>query len=164
MKMLVVGGGRGLGKEIVDFFNADSIRYSDNIIPQDIAEQSKNYDVVINCVPRHPDQYEIMHYVTKENITAYHITIGGFFKEPEDIRENKRPIYNRHQEIIWSNLPVKHTLLNPAWLWNSPDDAKCEKISKKDILNTIEFLIKFKDNDSVISRLDIKGKRIENVN
>lgn len=54
MKMLVTGGNRGLGRSLVDHFNATSISRSsgfditkDNDIQQ-IAEMSLNYDVFVN--------------------------------------------------------------------------------------------------------------------
>jgi NAD(P)-dependent dehydrogenase (short-subunit alcohol dehydrogenase family) len=52
MKMLVTGGNRGLGKSLVEAFNADSISRSDNFdITKNvkaIAEKSIGYDIFVN--------------------------------------------------------------------------------------------------------------------
>lgn len=165
MKILVIGGTSGLGKVIVEKYNADHISSSTGYpIPDKVAEAveySLGYDIVINCIPDTNQNAVLFPMYTahsEKGLPTYFITLGSMswrFNPPGD---NKRDLFDWNEKILTQPTTVKHTLLNPAWLWNSKDEGLVEKISEKEIMDTIDFLINCcYNNKSVISLLEIKG-------
>lgn len=166
MKILVVGGSRGLGQAIVEHFGADQISASTGFpIPEAIneaIEHSLNYDVIINCLPDSNQNKLLMpmYNTHHENgLKTYFITVGSMSWRFNQIGHSKRDLFDWNEKMLIRPSTVKHTLLNPAYLWNSKDEGPVEQISKQEMLETIDFLVKQGyNNNSVISLIEIKGQ------
>ena len=165
MKILVVGGSSGLGKSIVEKYNADNISTSVGFpIPEKLNEavaMSMNYDVVVNCLPD-SNQNKLLTAMYRshsaEDLPTYFITIGSMSWRLHQSGHSKRDLFDWNERILISPTKVRHTLLNPAYLWNSKDEGPVEKINEKEMLDTIDFLIQRSyTSASVISLLEIKG-------
>lgn len=163
MKILVIGGTRGLGASIVRHFNADQISASTGFpIPEalnEAIEHSLNYDVVINCLPDSSQNKLLTAMFNTHHdrqLKTYFITIGSMSWR---YRQNsKRDLFDWNEKLLIRPTKLKHTLINPSYLWNSKDDGPDEKISEKEMLETIDFLVKRGyTSNSVISLLEIKG-------
>jgi len=165
MKILVIGGTSGLGAAIVKHFSADHISTSTGYpIPEAIneaVEHSLNYDVVINCLPdSNQNKLLTAMYNTHhdQNLKTYFITIGSMSWRFNQTGHSKRDLFDWNERNLIRRTTLKHTLVNPAYLWNSKDDGPVEKISEEEMVETIDFLVKQGYNrDSVISLLEIKG-------
>jgi len=165
MKILVIGGTSGLGQAIVGKYKADQISSRTGFpIPDKITEaiaHSLNYDIVINCLPD-SNQNKLLWpmYAAHDELglKTYFITVGSMswrFNEP---MHSKRALFDWNESILLKPSTTRHTLLNPAHLWNSNKDSPVEHITPKEILDTIDFLIKHSyTSASVISLLEIKG-------
>jgi hypothetical protein len=165
MKILVVGGTSGLGQAIVGKYKADNISSRTGYpIPEKIKEaiaHSLDYDVVINCLPDSNQNKLLWPMYDAHNelgLKTYFITVGSMswrFNEP---LHSKRALFDWNESILLKPSTTRHTLLNPAHLWNSSKDSPVEHITPKEILDTIDFLIKHSyTSASVISLIEIKG-------
>ena len=165
MKILVLGGTSGLGAAIVSHFNADHVsRTTGHAIPDavnQVVEKSLNYDIIVNCIPD-SNQNKILFSMFEahhnQGLKTYFITVGSMSWRFKESGHSKRDLFDWNESILLKPTSVKHTLLNPAYLWNSNDQAPIEKISEQEMIETIDFLIKQGYNrHSVISLLEIKG-------
>ena len=165
MKILVIGGTSGLGQAIVGKYNADHISASTGFpIPEkinDAVTHSLNYDVVINCLPDSNQNKLLWPMYAEHNelgLRTYFITVGSMSWRFNDAVHSKRALFDWNESILLKPSTTRHTLLNPAHLWNSNKDSPVEHITPKEILDTIDFLIKHSYNStSVISLIEIKG-------
>lgn len=165
MKILIIGGTSGLGAALAKHFNADHISRSTGYpIPDAISEAvdySLNYDVVINCLPdSNQNKLLTAMYNTHhdQDLTTYFITIGSMSWRFNQTGHSKRDLFDWNEKILIRPTKLKHTLVNPAYLWNSKDEGLVEKISEEEIVETIDFLVKQGYNSkSVISLLEIRG-------
>jgi len=156
--MLVLGGTSGAGKVIAKEFDADSIGTKHGMTSDDILSKSLDYDITINCIST-DFQYEVMEKLVYNNPQTYHITMGGLRGRYRDENNLKRRVYNLSEKIVFDNVPTRHTLINPAWLFTSKEEAGLKLISQSDLISIIKFLIGTADLESVISQIDIKGGR-----
>ncbi len=165
MKILVIGGTSGLGAALVRHFSADHISASTGYpFPDAInkaVDHSLDYDVVINCLPDSNQNklltamYDSHH---KQGLTTYFITIGSMSWRFNQPGHSKRDLFDWNESILIQPTKLKHTLVNPAYLWKRKDDGPLDKISEEEIIETIDFLVKQGYNSkSVISLLEIKG-------
>lgn len=165
MKILVIGGTSGLGKAIVDKYNADHISSSTGYpIPETLneaIEHSLNYEVVINCLPDSNQNKLLIPMFNAhhdQNLKTYFITIGSMSWRFNSTGHSKRDLFDWNERMLIKRTTLRHTLLNPAYLWNSKDEGPVEKINEKEMLETIDFLIQHSyTSESVISLLEIKG-------
>lgn len=166
MKILVIGGTSGLGQAIVEKYNADHISTSTGFpIPDKISEavtHSLNYDVIINCLPD-SNQNKVLWPMyaahNEQGLKTYFITVGSMSWRLHDSVHSKRALFDWCESIILKPSTTRHTLLNPAHLWNSNKDAPVEHITPKEMLDTIDFLLTHSyNNSSVISLIEIKGQ------
>ena len=162
MKILVIGGTSGLGKEIVDNFNADYVSRKDNLSLAETVIKAKQYDIVINCISD-GSQFDVMKSLIDHNKENYNITIGGL-KGRLRPGHTKHKIYELNESIVFGKNVINHTLINPAWLWNTKDEnPTLEPIGPEDMITTIKFLIEYyREFNSIITQIDIKGGK--NVN
>lgn len=162
MKILVVGGTSGAGKEIADYLDADRIGRKDNLSLAEIIIKAKSYDVVINCISDNY-QFDVMKGLVDHNKENYNITFGGL-KGRLRPGHTKHKIHELSESIVFNKNYQKHTLVNPAWLWTTCDEnPNLEPIQPKDMLTTIKFLLDYyQEFNSVITQIDIKGGK--NVN
>lgn len=165
MKILVIGGTRGLGQAIVEKYNADHISTSTGFhIPDKISEavaHSLNYDVIINCLPD-SNQNKLLWPMyaahNEQELKTYFITVGSMSWRLHDSVHSKRALFDWNESILLEPSTTRHTLLNPAHLWSSNKDAPVEHITPKEILDTVDFLLTHSYNSkSVISLIEIKG-------
>jgi hypothetical protein len=75
---------------------------------------------------------------------------------------SKRELFDWAEGLILRNTRLKHTLLNPAYLWNSKNQGQLAEISEQEMIKIIDFLVHFGYN-STVSLLEIKGP-YKNVN
>ena len=108
MKVLVIGGSRGIGKEIVDYFNGDSISRTeadpgfDIRIDEDratIVHHTLNYDLVVNHafsgdMGQTLMLNEIYESWTKENKSSYLINSGSDASKIYRMKSGKNPMYS----------------------------------------------------------------------
>lgn len=165
MKILVIGGTRGLGQVFVEHYKADHISASTGFtIPDKINEavaHSLNYDVVINCLPD-SNQNKLLWPMHAEHnrleLHTYFITVGSMSWRLHDSIHSKRALFDWCESMLLTPTTTRHTLLNPAHLWNSSKYAPVEHITAKEMIDTVDFLIKHSyTSASVISLLEIKG-------
>jgi hypothetical protein len=170
MKILVIGGTSGLGLAITEKYNADQVsRSTGYTIPDkinEVVELSLGYDIIINCLPD-SNQNSVLHSTVtahaSNNLNTYFITIGSTSWRINDIGHSKRDLFEWNQKFFFEKTSVRHTMLNPAYLWHNTENGIFEPIPKDDILNVIDFLIKQSyTSKSVIPLIDIKG--LYNVN
>jgi Cdc6-like AAA superfamily ATPase len=164
MKILVVGGTSGIGKDIADWFYADAIgRSSGHTLPEQsdaVVEKSLNYNCVINCISDSTqlaiasDMYEAH---DRLGLNTYFITIGSMTWRIEQPHEGKRKLFDWAESLITRKTKLKHTLLNPAWMYNTREQGLFENISKEEMLSTLEYLLKASKNNSKIHILEIQG-------
>ena len=165
MKILVIGGSSGLGKAVVEKYNAEQVSRSNGYpIPEKISEVlelSLNFDVIINCIPDSNQNkllmpmYNLHH---DQGLKTYFITVGSMSWRFNQSGHSKRDLFDWNEKILIRPTTLKHTLLNPAYLWNSKDEGPVEKISEQEILETIDFLINYGyTKNSVIPLIEIKG-------
>lgn len=165
MKILVIGGSIGLGKAIVEKYNADQVSRSNGYpIPdktQEVLDLSVNYDVIVNCIPDSNQNlileklFQLHH---DKGLKTYFLTVGSMSHRLHSPGHSKKDLHDWNEKILTLKTSVKHTLLHPAYLWNSFDEGIAEPISKDEILNTIDFLItQGYNNKSNIAILEIKG-------
>jgi len=170
MKLLVIGGTSGLGLAISEKFGGLAISSrTGHGIPENIDKViglSLNYDVVINCLPD-INQNRLLFPMYEQhdqlNLSTYFITVGSMSWRFHTAEHSKRALFDWAENLILKDTKLKHTLINPAYLWNSKNQGDIEPISSKEILETIDFLIQNRYNNSVISLLEIKGQ-YKNVN
>lgn len=165
MKILVVGGTSGLGKVLTDHLGADAIgRSTGHAVPdktQEIINLSLDYDCVVNCIPDSNqnhllfDMYEQHDRLEK---STYFITVGSMSwrMHSSDSSHSKRVLFDWNETQILRKTKLRHTLLNPAWLWNSPDHCDINKIQQEEMLKTIDFLLSM-PYTTTIHMLEIKG-------
>lgn len=166
MKVLIVGGSSGLGLELVNYYNADSVsRTTGHSVPENIDKiinVSLAYDCVINCIPDSNQNKLLWPMYAEHNrlgLTTYFITVGSMSWRLHDSIHSKRALFDWCESMLLTPTTARHTLLNPAHLWNSTNAAPVEHITPKEILDTVDFLIKHSyNNASVISLIEIKGK------
>jgi hypothetical protein len=165
MKILVIGGTRGLGQAIVEKYNADHISTSTGFpIPEKLTQAiaySLNYDIIINCIPDSNQNKVLWPMYAAHNelgLKTYFITVGSMSWRFNEATHSKRALFDWNESILLMPGTTKHTLLNPAHLWSSSKDAPVEHITPKEILDTVDFLIKHSyTSASVISLIEIKG-------
>lgn len=164
MKILVVGGTSGFGKDIAEHFNADAIgRKTGHNLPENlgaVVELTKNYNCIINCVSDSTQgliasaMFDEHH---RLNLNTYFITVGSMTWRIETPEQGKRQLFDWAESLITIKTTVKHTLLNPAWMYNTKEVGLFDSISKDDMLSLFEFLIKRFTLNSTISMIDIQG-------
>lgn len=165
MKILVIGGSTGLGKAVVEKYNADQVSRSNGYsIPekiQEVLDLSVNYDVIVNCLPDSNQNlileklFQLHH---DQGLKTYFLTVGSMSHRFNSPGHSKKDLYDWNEKILTLKTSIKHTLLNPAYLWNSYDEGIADPISKDEILNTVDFLItQGYNNKSNIAILEIKG-------
>lgn len=164
MKLLVIGGTSGLGLAISQNFSADYISRSNGYtIPDCITqaiEKSLDYDVIINCLPDSNQNkllFPMYEAHDQRGLSTYFITIGSMSWRYNSPEHSKRELFDWAEGLIQRNTKLKHTLLNPAYLWNSKNQGQLVEISQKEMISTIDFLLRSNYNNSVISLLEIKG-------
>ena len=169
MKLLVIGGSSGLGLAIAERYQADQLSRSNGYsVPeriQDIIDQSFNYDVIVNCLPDSNQNkllFPMFDAHDERSLATYFITIGSMSCRFNPIGHSKRDLFDWSETLITRASTSKHTLINPAYLWNSKNQGHLEEISQEEMLTVIDFLIQFGYN-STISLLEIKGPH-RNVN
>jgi hypothetical protein len=162
-KILVIGGTKGLGLEIVNKFNAQGIGRSngyDSVNIQPILELSEKFSIVINCLPN-DDQYDVVAQMVKyhsdKNLSTYFITVGSMSYRINDQYHVKNKLVRLNEQLLLTRSSVKHTLINPAELFNTPQTVYCDRISKEEILSTFEFLINTNLWASTIPLIEIRG-------
>jgi NAD(P)-dependent dehydrogenase (short-subunit alcohol dehydrogenase family) len=170
MKLLVVGGTSGLGLAISERFGGVAVSTrTGHGIPENIdrvIEISLEYDVVINCLPDSNQNkllFPMYEAHDKKKLSTYFITVGSMSWRFHTEEHSKRALFDWAETLILKDTKLKHTLVNPAYLWNSKNQGDMTPISSKEMLDTIDFLLQNRYNDSVISLLEIKGQHI-NVN
>jgi len=164
MKILVIGGTSGFGKDIVEQFKADGIgKQSGHALPEHldrVVDLSLKYDCVINCVSDYSQNivaskmYEVHDAL---NLSTYFITIGSMTWRIETIKEGKRQLFDWSEGLITRKTKLKHTLLNPAWMYNTKEEGLFEKIPKEEILATIKFLLSTYHFKSKLHIVEIQG-------
>lgn len=162
MRILVLGGSGGVGRTIADHFKADSAsRSTGHGMPGNldaIEELSYNYDVIINTIPDERFQTMILDRLYKSHndkqLATYFITFGSMAWH---IHPEERDLVDWIEKNAVAPATVKHTLLNTTWCWNSKDNATLARVQPDEILDAIEFLLKYKDHEAVLSLIEIKG-------
>lgn len=170
MKLLVIGGTSGLGLAIAEKYQGYSISTrTGHSIPENIDKVialSLDYDVIVNCLPD-SNQNKILFPMyaahDQHRLATYFITIGSMSWRFHTEEHSKRALFEWAETLILKDTLLKHTLLNPAYLWNSKNQGDMSPISPKEILDTIDFLIQNRHNNSIVSLLEIKGQH-KNVN
>lgn len=165
MKILVVGGTSGLGLALAEHFNADGIgTRTGHAIPEHlnaVVAKSLEYDVVINCIHGN-EQNELLDAMFEMHdqlkLKTYFITVGSMSWRMHDQEHSKTALFHWADSIILRNATPKHTLVNPAWLWNSKDDGELDRVSTEDTLKLFDFLIESSKNNSIINLVEIKGQ------
>jgi hypothetical protein len=165
MKILVVGGTSGLGKLMAEHLGAHAIgRSTGHAVPdnkEEIINMSLEYDCVINCIPdSNQNSLLFSMYEQHDNLgkSTYFITVGSMSwrLHSADSDHSKRVLFNWSEHQILRPTKIRHTLLNPAWLWNSPDQTDISKVGQEEMIKTIDFLLSLPYN-STIHLLEIKG-------
>lgn len=164
MKLLVIGGTSGLGLAISEKFGADQISRSNGYtIPDKISEavsKSLDYDVIVNCLPD-SNQNKLLWAMYEQHDQAdkstYFITVGSMSWRFNTAGHSKRDLFDWAEGLISRKTKLKHTLVNPAYLWNSKNQGDLAEISQQEMLSAIDFLLQSRYNHSIISLLEIKG-------
>lgn len=164
-KILVIGGTSGLGKDIVDAFDAVGIgRSSGHSLPeskQTVLDMSLEFDVVINCLPDHNqnavliEQYDTHVAMNKQTLF---ITLGNMGWRSFDDSHHKRQLVKWNDQIAQNKTDVRHVLFNLAYMYNSRNEGFVEPVSKSEFLETVSFLINTKKFNSKIHTIEIIGK------
>lgn len=165
MRILILGGTKGIGKLLADHFNATAIsRITGHGVPHDndkIIDLSLSYDIIINCIPD-ANQNDILQLLwdehKKNNLKTYFITIGSMGYRLHPMDHPKGQLQHYAEQLLYEKCDLKHTLVNLSWCFNSTDDALLTLISEQYIIDIFDFLIKQKEYDSMISLIEIKGK------
>jgi hypothetical protein len=164
MKILVVGGTSGFGRDIVEQFKADGIgKQSGHALPEhmdEVVSLSLQYNCVINCVSDYSQNavaYKMYEAHDALNLSTYFITIGSMTWRIETANEGKRQLFDWAESLITRNTKLKHTLLNPAWMYNTKEQGLFEKIPKEEILATIKFLLSTCHFKSKLHIVEIQG-------
>jgi hypothetical protein len=169
-KILVIGGTKGLGKTIVEYFNGLGIGRSNGF---DIDTEynkievlSKSYDIVVNCIPT-PNQLELMTNLmvshTESKLSTYFITLGSMRYKIEDEDHFKVKLVHLNDYFLLQETTVKHTLINPAAVFNSPNTEYFERITEPEFINMIEFLISTSTWKSTINMIEMHGAKLSDV-
>lgn len=163
MKMLVVGGSQGIGKEIKSYYQAESISRTENYTfpdnTKEIIDACSTYDIIINCI-HGSNQLNLSKtlFEALENKTIISIGSLSYIFEPEN---PKRELNDWNKELIFNNSSVKHVIINLSWCFNCRDEAKLTKIKREDIFSAIDFITKMHYSTSSIMQIDIKGKVLD---
>ncbi len=164
MKILVIGGTSGLGKEICNFFNSTAIGRSNGYSFPDnqnkIEELSLSYDIIVNCIP---DENQLncleslynLH--EKHNLSTYFITIGSMSYKINNEDHFKNRLLKFSDYLLTRKNKIKHTIINTAELFNSKNSVFFTKIEKHEILSVINFLISTKSMNLNINNIEIHG-------
>lgn len=165
MNILVVGGTTGLGKVLADHLNAFAIgRSTGHVVPDKIDEiinLSLDYDCVINCLPDSNQNlllFQMYEEHDKHKKSTYFITIGSMtwrYFTP-DSKRSKRVLFDWCEKQFLRKTSLRHTLLNPAWLWNCTDQTDFFKVGQEEMIKTIDFLLSL-PYTTEIHMLEIKG-------
>lgn len=164
MKLLVIGGSSGLGLVITEQYQADQLSRSNGYsVPesiQDIIDRSFGYDIIINCLPdcnQNKLLFPMYAAHDQRRLSTYFITIGSMSWRFHTAEHSKRALFEWAETLILKDTLLKHTLLNPAYLWNSKNKGDMTFIPPKDMLITLDFLIQNRHNSSIVNLLEIKG-------
>lgn len=167
MRGLVIGGTGNIGKLLCDEFNFDSISSTTGYnVPHDlnkILDLSVDYDIIINCIPDENQNIiltEIYNEHTKKNLNTYLISLGSMSYRINDNNHPKNQLLEFSESILLKKSTVKHTLVNLTWCFNNKDNDIMFVISEEEILSIFKFLIKFSDNKSIVSMIEVKGKNV----
>lgn len=163
MKMLVVGGTSGIGKVIADHYGATAVsKRTGHRLPtylQTVLKMSLAYDVIVNCVSDDNQNllleklYSLHH---EKNFSTHIITFGSMSYKINNSDYPKNKLLKFADSILLEKSKVKHTIINPAWCFNSNDETNLSLIPQEDIINTVDLILNF-SNVSVISQIEIKG-------
>lgn len=161
--ILVIGGTKGLGLEIVNKFNAYGIGRSNGYNSANITsmlELSEKFSIVINCLPN-DDQYDVVaqmvQYHSDKNLNTYFITVGSMSYRINDQSHVKNKLFQLNESLVLTSSSIKHTLINPAELFTTTQPVYCDRISQEEILSTFEFLINTKFWAATIPLIEIRG-------
>lgn len=169
-KILVIGGTNGLGRAIAQYFGGMGIGRKNGFDIETEYERvetlSKFYDVVFNCIPT-PNQVEITtRLIDSHNeslLPTYFITLGSMRYKIEDEDHFKVRLVHLNDKFLLQENSCKHTLINLAAAFNSPNTQYFDRIVEKEFIDTIEFLINTADWKSTINMIEIHGKKNLNV-
>lgn len=167
MKILVIGGTNGIGKAICEHYSAVGVGKSNGHSYPEEAEKvrqlSMKFDIIINCIP---DRYQtdcvrdLVELHSAENKKTYFITIGSLSYKINAEDHPKNILYNYVDKILFENKSIRHTLVNPAEMFNSKNDRFFSRISKEDFFKILDCLLSTEDLNINISSIDIHGKLI----
>jgi hypothetical protein len=163
MKTLVIGGTSGLGRALSVHYGADAVgRSTGHSVPentQSLIDLSINYDCVINCIPDNNQNavlFPMYEHHDRLNKSTYFITVGSMSWRLHDSDHSKRQLFDWNEQQILRKTQLRHTLVNPAWLWHSPDTAEITKVQQEEMFKLFDFLLSLPYN-SVIHLIEIKG-------
>ncbi len=165
MKILIIGGTEGIGKVLSDKFDATAIsRRTGHAVPENIdtiVELSLGYDVIINCIPDE-NQNLILDKLWNQhkdlNLETYFITLGSMSWRLNFDDHCKNRLQKFSEEVIFDDSKLRHTLLNPAWCFNTKAPSPIPVIIEDQIIDIFTFLLDQTKYNSVIPFIEIKGK------
>lgn len=167
MKGVVIGGSGNIGKLLCQHLLFDSISRTNGFeIPKDldkIISYCQKYDIVINCIPDSNQNLllEKMHeHYSLDNRHIYLITLGSMSYKVNADTHSKNKLMKFSDSLILKKSTVKHTIVNFSWCFNNTANDLMHPISEKEILDVFRFLLAYKDKDSVISMIEVKGKYV----
>jgi hypothetical protein len=166
MKLLVIGGTSGLGRLIakkclgVGIGRSNGFEWPAN--QEKIKKESIDSCVIINCIPDEQQLdclKQLIELHETLNLTTYFITVGSMsWRIKPD--HYKKKLFDFNEEQLFKKTTVKHTLLNPAELFNSRNNDYFEKISEDEILEVVDFLIYRYNKNSIIHHIEVRGKKL----
>ena len=167
MKILVLGGTAGIGKIVADHFSATAIsRSTGHGLPENsekVVGLSLEYDIVINCIPDE-SQNSILELLWEEhkrlNLNTYFITMGTMGYRFKSKDHHKVLLQEYSEKLLFDQNRLRHTLVNPAWCYNTKDPSPIPTVSESQLLDIFKFLVDQSKYDTVISMIEVKGKNV----
>lgn len=144
MKIFVIGGTSGIGKEIADYLSADAIGRETDIQNDSFLGICDKYDLIINCLPTEYQfdlTVKIFNHLESIKKKANIISFGSTGYRSADSNHWKKQLYDWNDKLTITPTTVNHTLLNISWAWNSSDSCPIKKLTKEDINSLVDIIL-----------------------
>jgi len=169
-KILIIGGTNGLGKSLVEQFNAIGIGRSNGYKLPDttdsVIQLSIDYNVIINCLPD-VNQNTIIKALWQKHVElskdTYFISIGSLSTKVEKYMTTKKELVDITDKFWLEETKCKHTLIAPANLEGV--ELPFTPLKYNSVAKIIDTLItSFNNDDYVIGTVEVVGKHVTDPN